>query len=150
MKNFGINSKNFGIKTVYPIREQFLIKQVQNMNKVIDFLQIKEQKQTATLEKVFQKANTLNQPELIDKLVEGKELAVQDHKMFLAFLTYLEEKQIEPATIFNAVLTLPKHQFEAQYGMNWQSVVQLCFTFLTILKESDPIQYEQFISRDQI
>lgn len=121
-----------------------------NMNNIIDFLQLKQKKQTAKLEKVFLKANSLQQPELINQLVEDKELAVQDHKMFLAFLTYLEEKQIEPATIFNAVLTLPKHQFEAQYGMNWHSVVQLCFTFLTILKESDPIQYEQFISQEQI
>ncbi|KGR76220.1 hypothetical protein [Ureibacillus manganicus] len=116
------------------------------MNKIIDFIQIKQQKQNEQLAKVFQKANTLKNPQDIDKLVDTKSLAVQEHKLFLAFLTYLEEQDIEPKTIFQAVLRLPKHQFEAEYQMNWYSVVQLCFTFLAILKENDPQSYEQFIN----
>ncbi|MEL3960631.1 hypothetical protein [Lysinibacillus endophyticus] len=115
------------------------------MNKIINFLEIKQQKTNEQLNKIFSKANTLKDPYQIDKLVEEKSLAIQDHKLFLAFLKYLEEKQIEPKTIFNQVLTLPKHQFEEHYQMNWQSVVQLCFTFLAILKENDYKQYEQFI-----
>ena len=115
------------------------------MNKIIDFLSIKQQKQNEQLNKLFQKANSLQNPKQINKLVEEKSLAVQDHKLFLAFLTYLEEKQIDPKTIFQQVLTLPKHKFEQQYQMNWHSVVQLCFTFLAILKENDLENYEQFI-----
>ena len=117
------------------------------MNNVVDFISIKNKKQSDQLHKVFSKANSLKNPQEINKLVEEKTLAVEDHQLFLAFLAYLEEKQIEPAAIFKAVLNLPKHQFEAEYEMNWQSVVQFCFTFLAIIKESDPKQYEQFISQ---
>ncbi|SOB93716.1 hypothetical protein SAMN05880501_101693 [Ureibacillus xyleni] len=115
------------------------------MSKIINFLEIKQQKTNEQLNKVFRKANTLKDPHQINKLVEEKSLAIQDHKLFLAFLKYLEEKQIEPKTIFHHVLTLPKHKFEEQYQMNWEAVVQLSFTFLAILKENDTKQYEQFI-----
>ncbi|MFJ8235013.1 hypothetical protein ACIQ34_04605 [Ureibacillus sp. NPDC094379] len=116
------------------------------MNNVIDFISIKQQKQDEQVAKVFSKANSLQNPEQINKLVEEKSLAIQDHKLFLAFLAYLEEKQIDAVSIFQAVLKLPKHQFELQYSMNWHSVVQLCFTFLSILKENEPKHYQQFIS----
>jgi len=120
-------------------------KEVINMDKVIDFISIKKQKQDEKLHKLFQKANSLQEVQEIDKLVEEKTLAVQDHKLFLAFLKYLELKGLEPKTVFKEVLQLPKFQFEARYQMNWQSVVQLCFTFLAILKENDPEQYLEFI-----
>lgn len=116
------------------------------MNRVIDFISIKKKRQEEEMAKVLRKANSFKNREQIDKLVEEKTLAVQDHKLFLAFLAYLQENQLEPLQIFKDVLTLPKHQFEAQYEMNWFSVVQLCFTFLAILKENDKNQYEQFLS----
>lgn len=116
------------------------------MNKVIDFISIKKKKQEDEMAKLFQRANSFKNREQIDKLVEEKTLEVQDHKLFLAFLAYLKENQLEPSQIFKDVLTLPKHQFEARYEMNWFSVVQLCFTFLAILKENDHKQYEQLFS----
>ncbi|QCR32010.1 hypothetical protein [Lysinibacillus sp. SGAir0095] len=115
------------------------------MNKIIDFISIKEQKQNEKLDKMFRKANSLQDVQEIDKLVEEKLLAVQDHKLFLAFLKYLELKELDPQSVFKEVLQLPKFQFEERYQMNWQSVVQLCFTFLAILKENDPEQYLEFI-----
>lgn len=116
------------------------------MKNVIDFISIKKCKQNEQLEKVFRKGNSLKNPLEINKLVEEKSLVLQDHKLFLAFLAYLEEKKIEPATIFKDVLKCPKHQFEQQYEMKWTSVVQFCFTFLTILKKNEPKQYELFIT----
>ena len=83
--------------------------------------------------------------EEIVKLLEEKLRAVHDHKLFLAFLKYLELKELDPQSVFKEVLQLPKFQFEERYQMNWQSVVQLCFTFLAILKENDPEQYLEFI-----
>lgn len=116
-----------------------------NLNKIIDFISIKQQKQNEKLDKMFRKANSLRDVQEIDKLVEEKSLAVQDHKLFLAFLKYLELKELDAQTIFKEVLRLPKYKFEERYQMNWHSVVQLCFTFLAILKESDPEQYLEFI-----
>lgn len=116
------------------------------MTKIIDFISIKQQKQNEQLEKLFFKAKTSKHPNEIDKLIEEKILAVQDHKLFLAFIAYLEERKLEPANVFHDVLQLPKHQFEQQYEMNWHSIVQLCFTFLAILKENDPKQYEEFLN----
>lgn len=121
-------------------------KEVTVLNNVIDFISIKENKQSEKLSKIFSKGSSLKNPQELNKLVEEKSLAVRDHKLFLAFLAYLEEKDIEPAEIFRAVLQLPKHQFEQRFHMNWSSVVQLCFTFLTILKENNPEQYKLFIA----
>lgn len=115
------------------------------MNQIIDFISIKQQKQDEKLDRMFRKANSLQDVQEIDKLVEEKSLAVQDHKLFLAFLKYLEIKELEPQVVFKEVLQLPKFQFEEQYQMNWHSVVQLCFTFLAILKNNDPQQYLEFI-----
>ena len=120
-------------------------KEVINLNKVIDFISIKQKKQNEKLDKVFRKSNSLKSVQEIDRLVEEKALAVQDHKLFLAFLKYLEVHELEPQAIFKEVLQLPKFQFEERYQMNWQSVVQLCFTFLAILKKNDPEQYLEFI-----
>lgn len=116
------------------------------MNNIIDFIAIKQRKQNEKLDKMFRKANSLQNSEEINKLVETKSIALQDHKLFLAFLKFLEEKKIEPKVIFKEVLQLPKHKFEEKYEMNWQAVVQLCFTFLAILKENDLNQYNEFIS----
>ncbi|MDN4495597.1 hypothetical protein [Ureibacillus aquaedulcis] len=115
------------------------------MNKIIDFISVKQRKQDEKLDRMFRKANSLQDVQEIDKLVEEKALVVQDHKLFLAFLKYLELKELEPQTIFKEVLRLSKYRFEERYQMNWQSVVQLCFTFLAILKENDPEQYLEFI-----
>lgn len=54
-------------------------------------------------------------------------------------------KKIEPTELFTAVLKMSKHQFELRYEMNWHAAVQNCLTFLTILKERDQEQYEQFL-----
>ncbi len=120
------------------------------MSNVIDFISIKNKKQSEQLQKVFSKANSLRNPQELNKLVEEKTIGVKDHTLFLAFLNYLEEMNIEPADIFLAVLKFPKHQFEERYQMKWQSIVQLCFTFLAIIKENDPVQYEHFISQQSL
>lgn len=131
-----------GLKFIFSI---FQGKEGTNLNKIIDFISLKQRKQNEKLDKVFRKANSLRNVQEIDKLVEEKVLAVQDHKLFLAFLKYLELKELEPQAVFKEVLHLPKFQFEERYQMNWQSVVQLCFTFLAILKENDPEHYLEFI-----
>ena len=76
--------------------------------------------------------------------IENKHLQVDDHKLFLAFLAYLEEQKIEPQQLFQDVLKLPKYQFEMQYEMNWRQVIKLSVTFLTILRTNDPESYKQF------
>lgn len=121
------------------------INEVITLNKIIDFISIKQQKQNEKIEKLFRKAKSTQHPNEIDKLIEEKTLAVQDHTLFLAFISYLEERKLEPAIVFQDVLQLPKHKFEQRYEMNWHSIVQLCFTFLAILKENDPKQYEEFL-----
>lgn len=118
------------------------------MHDIIDFISIKQKKDNERLHRMFRKANSLQNAEEIDKLVHDKTLVLQDHKLFLAFLKYLEGKEMDPETVFKDVLQLPKHQFEERYRMNWQSVVQLCFTFLAILKENDLEQYNAFIQGD--
>ncbi|HWL13286.1 MAG TPA: hypothetical protein VNQ57_09880 [Ureibacillus sp.] len=117
------------------------------MNNIVDFISIKQKKQSEKIERMFRKANSLQDVQEIDKLVEGRALAVQDHKLFLAFLKYLEGKKLEPQQVFKEVLQLPKFKFEERYQMNWQAVVQLCFTFLAILKENEPEQYAEFIAK---
>lgn len=140
MADISTQSADIAKTHLNPIRKEGV-----NLNKVIDFISIKQQKQNERLDKMFRKANSLNEMQEIDKLVEEKSLAVQDHKLFLAFLKYLEMKELEPQVVFKEVLQLPKFQFEERYQMNWQSVVQLCFTFLAILKKNDPEQYLEFI-----
>lgn len=115
------------------------------LNNVIDFFSFKKKKQEEQIAKLFQKANSFQNREQIDKLIDEKNLTVEDHKNFLAFLAYSKEKKIEPTELFTAVLKMSKHQFELRYEMNWHAAVQNCLTFLTILKERDQEQYEQFL-----
>jgi len=116
------------------------------LSDVIDFFSIKKKKQEEQIVKLFRKANSFQNREQIDKLIDEKKLTVDDHKNFLAFLAYLQEKKIEPTKLFTSVLEMPKHQFEQKYQLNWFSVVQYCLIFLTILKEKNQEQYEQFFS----
>lgn len=118
------------------------------VNKVIDFISIKQQKENDELEKMFRKANSRKDINELDRLVDRKFLMVNDHHLFLAFLKHLENENLEAKEIFQQVLQLPKHQFEAMYGMNWFSVVQLCFTFLAILKENDHELYVEFLQME--
>ena len=111
---------------------------------LIDFLQYRSQKEESLIEKCFRKANSLDKT--LDLLLERKELQVEDHKLFLAFLAYLEEQQLVPRLVFKDVVTMPKHLFEAEYNMVWSQVVKLAVTFLTILRENDYESYVQFLS----
>ncbi len=113
------------------------------MTNLINFLQKKQEHDERKIELILQKANS--KLEKIDLLIQQKELAVQDHQLFLAFLTYLEQHQIEPISLFKDVIDLPRFQFEAKYKMNWAQVVKLSVTFLTILHKNDPESYKQFI-----
>lgn len=115
------------------------------MDKVIDFISIKQQKQNEQLEKLFRKGNSLQDVGNLNNLINEKQLIVQDHQLFLAFLKYLEDQRLDAKEVFHQVLKLPKHKFEHIYQMNWFSVVQLCFTFLTILKDNDNERYEEFL-----
>ena len=112
------------------------------MTNILQFLQYKNEKDEQLIQKLFQKANSFD--ERLDQLIKSKHLQVDDHKLFLAFLAYLEQKQIEPRQLFKEVLKLPKHQFEMQYNMNWGQVVKLSVTFLTILRTNDLESYKQF------
>jgi hypothetical protein len=112
------------------------------MTNILHFLQYKNEKEEARLQKLFQKAHSLD--ERLDALIKTKHLQVEDHKLFLAFLAYLEKEQIEPQQLFRDVINLPKFEFEARYHMNWGQVVRLAVTFLTILRINNPDSYQQF------
>ncbi|MGM9949501.1 MAG: hypothetical protein ACI33P_05215 [Lysinibacillus sp.] len=113
------------------------------MTNILHFLQYKNEKEEAHIQKLFQKAHSLD--ERLDALIESKHLQVEDHKLFLAFLAYLKEEQIEPQQLFRDVIHLPKFEFEARYHMNWGQVVRLAVTFLTILRKNDTQGYRQFL-----
>ena len=112
------------------------------MTNILQFLQYKNEKDERLIQKLFQKANSFD--DKLDQLIGNKDLQVDDHKLFLAFLGYLEEQKIDPQQLFKDVLKLPKYQFEMQYDMNWGQVVKLSVTFLTILRTNDPESYKQF------
>ena len=119
------------------------------MDNVIDF--IAKQKEREALKRARELEHyvavhcTLDQPKNIDALVGGKELEVKDHTLFLGFLSILKDEQIEPHTIFQDVFTLEPVHFESAYNMKWWSVVQLAFTFLSILKVNEPHTYQEFL-----
>lgn len=114
------------------------------MTDILNFLQYKNEKQEQMIIRCFAKSNSLD--DKLDELLAYKELQLEDHKLFLAFLTYLEQQKIQPYQLFRDVIHLPKHQFEARYEMNWAQVVKLSVTFLTILRINDRESYEQFTS----
>ena len=113
------------------------------MTNILHFLQYKNEKEEARIQKLFQKAHSLD--ERLDALIESKHLQVEDHKLFLAFLAYLKEERIEPQQLFRDVIHLPKFEFEERYHMNWGQVVRLAVTFLTILRKNDMQGYRQFL-----
>ena len=112
------------------------------MTDIIDFLQYKSVRDEQLIERYFKTANSLN--ERLDTLIQQNTLQLNDHKLFLAFLAYLELQQLEPRQIFKDVVTMPKHLFEAKYEMVWSQVVKLAVTFLTILRTNDYESYAQF------
>lgn len=113
------------------------------MTNLIDFLQHRNYKEEQHIDTLFRRAHSLDAR--LHLLIEHKQLHVEDHKLFLAFLAYLEGQAIEPKQLFRDVISLPKFQFEAKYNMNWGQVVRLCVTFLTILKKNDPESYKEFM-----
>jgi hypothetical protein len=113
------------------------------MTNILNFLQYKNEKDEQLIEQLFQKAHSSHNR--LDALLESKQLQVEDHKLFLAFLTYLEEQKIPAQQLFKDVIHLPKYQFEARYAMNWGQVVRLSVTFLTILRTNDLESYKQIM-----
>lgn len=109
---------------------------------LINFLQRKNENLDAKLAKLFTRAHSFD--ERLELLLANRQLQVDDHKLFLAFLAYLDEQQIQPEQIFRDVIALPKHQFEVLYQMNWAQVVKLACTFLVILKENNREAYDVF------
>ncbi|MER1999984.1 MAG: hypothetical protein ABS882_09415 [Lysinibacillus sp.] len=112
------------------------------MTEIINFLQHKNAKDEAQIEKAFQKAHSLDAK--LEALLQNKELQVKDHQLFLAFLTYADIKKIDVPKLFRDVIQLPKYKFEQHYKMNWSQVVKLSATFLSIVKQSSPKEYEEF------
>ncbi|WP_339172061.1 hypothetical protein MKY51_11205 [Solibacillus sp. FSL R5-0691] len=113
------------------------------MTDILNFLQYKNEKLESELNKLFERANSPGGR--VDALLENKAVKLEDHKLFLAFLAYLAQQNIEAKRLFQDVLRLPKHQFEAQYEMNWAQVIKLSVTFFTILRNNDLNSYKQFI-----
>ncbi len=113
------------------------------MTDILNFLKFKNEKLERQLEKLFERANSPT--DLVDGLLENKAVQLEDHKLFLAFLAYLENKQLDAKKLFQDVIKLPKYQFEAKYEMNWTQVMQLSVTFLTILRINDRESYKHFI-----
>lgn len=112
------------------------------MTEIIDFLKVKSEKDEKFLQLLFQKAHSLDAK--LEVLISSKSLKLQDHQMFLAFLTYAQQKQLDPQQTFRDVIALPKHAFEQKYAMNWGQVVKLAATFLTIIKQQEPEEYARF------
>lgn len=119
------------------------------VDNVIDFIAKKkereERQRAQDLEHYVACHCKLHQPENIDALVEGKVLKVKDHTLFLGFLSILKDEEIEALEIFQDVFTFEPARFEMDYNMKWWSVVQLAFTFLSILKENEPHTYANFL-----
>ena len=119
------------------------------VDNVIDFIAKKkereEQKRAKELEHFVASHCKFDQPHNIDVLVDGKEIEVKDHTLFLGFLSILKDEQIEPMEIFQDVFSLEPGHFEMTYNMKWWSVVQLAFTFLSILKTNEPHTYADFL-----
>lgn len=115
------------------------------MDNIIDFLSIKKERQTKQLAEYLKKPNSLNELSEIDKLVAEKNLSLEDHQYFLGFLAFLEKEEIDPIYLFHSLIKLSKYQFESQFSLNWDSVVDFCFIFLAILKKNEPEQYKQFM-----
>ncbi|MEK4627933.1 MAG: hypothetical protein ABS944_05350 [Solibacillus sp.] len=113
------------------------------MTDILDFLLFRNEKLERQLMKIFERANS--PADRVDALLQQQVVQLEDHKLFLAFLAYLEEQQIEPQQLFKNVLKLPKHQFEAMYEMNWSQVIKLSVTFLTILRTNDQVSYKHFV-----
>ena len=113
------------------------------MTDILNFLQYKNEKLEGELTKLFERANS--PAGRVDALIENKELQLEDHKLFLAFLAYLAQHELDAKTVFQDVLRLPKHQFEANYEMEWTQVIKLSVTFLTILRTNDVNSYKQFM-----
>lgn len=113
------------------------------MTDILNFLQYKNDRLELQLEKMLARANSPS--DRMDALLESKELVLEDHKLFLAFLAYLHEQQLDAKQLFQDALKLPKHQFEAKYAMNWSQVMKLSVTFLTILRTNDINSYKQLL-----
>lgn len=116
---------------------------LQAMTDILNFLHYRNEKLEGELTKLFERANS--PADRVDALIEYKALQLEDHKLFLAFLAYLAQHQLDAKVLFQDVLRLPKHQFEAKYEMNWTQVIKLSVTFLTILRTNDVNSYKQFI-----
>ena len=112
------------------------------MTDIINFLQHKDKRDEQLIQQCFQKAHSLD--EKLDSLLQHKSLQLEDHKLFLAFLTYIKQQNVDSQQLFLDVIQMPKHVFEARYNMNWSQVVKLSVTFLTILKQNDQGNYGQF------
>ena len=113
------------------------------MTDILNFLHHKNEKLERELLKLFERANS--PARRVDALIANKALQVEDHKLFLAFLAYLAQQQLDAKIIFQDALRLAKYQFEAKYEMNWTQVIKLSVTFLTILRNNDVNSYKQFI-----
>ncbi|MGN7476706.1 hypothetical protein ACTHOQ_02530 [Solibacillus silvestris] len=113
------------------------------MTDILNFLHYKNEKLENELSKLLERANS--PAGRVDALLENKALQLEDHKLFLAFLAYLAQQKLDAKTLFQDVLRLPKHHFEAKYEMKWTQVIKLSVTFLTILRTNDINSYKQFI-----
>lgn len=108
------------------------------MTQIISFLQKRDEKFEQQVERLFQRANS--QSQRLTTLLAHHTPKPQDYSYFLAFIAYLEEQQLEPKTVFEDVLRLPKHQFEAHYSMKWSQVVKLCVTFLMLTERAEVVE----------
>ncbi|WP_042472086.1 hypothetical protein [Bacillus ndiopicus] len=112
------------------------------MTNVIDFITRREQKEFSKLKRSVE--GSYYKAEELQRLVNEQQLQVKDHTLFLGFLLYLQERDIDALTIFKDSFSMPRYKFEHQYNMKWWSVAQLGFTFLAILKDNEPEEYERF------
>ncbi|WPK11877.1 2-oxoglutarate ferredoxin oxidoreductase subunit beta [Lysinibacillus louembei] len=115
------------------------------MTNIIDFIARHEQKELTKLQRTVE--CSYDQVDELKRFVEAQQLQIKDHTLFLAFLLYLQEHHIDALTIFKDVFSIPRYKFEHLYNMKWWSVAQLGFTFLAILKDNEPAEYERFFNK---
>lgn len=115
------------------------------MTNVIDFIARKEEQQLTKKQRAIE--CSFDHPLLLQKFIDEQSLQVKDHQLFLAFLLYLQQHQIDALTIFRDVFSMKRTKFEYVYQMKWWAIVQLGLTFLAILREKDMAEYTAFFEK---
>ena len=107
------------------------------MTEIVDFELLKKQR-------YIEKYCSLKQKSNIDRIVDEQMLTIKEHAALLNILKVLEDKNLEPKTIFRDVFELNKKDFHRIYKLDWWLIAKHCLIFLKILKDNNEDDYNQF------